>query len=423
MPTKLYLDTARLGQMSKTAQLALFDFIRFAGEEGGSLYFDRLLRHGSQALPRPLIDHYPALNSWHGLESLAGDLRSAAGARSDSRVIVANRSSQLMRFAARLLFGPCTNILITDLTWPSYERILREQLGHADRHITKVSLRDEILSGSLDVADVVKRSVSAFSRHRCDGLCLPAVDNLGIRFPVREVVDAISRVAKLRFVVIDGAQELCHLPFSLADDYCDFYIAGCHKWMRAHNPLGLGFYGRPRSRDYVETRLSQAIHSGGIDDPLLTFSEEIVRGSQSQFGETVNLSPLFSCQGALRDFSETSRHEIRMENAARIRQVARETSWSAPLPREPFRSAIVILDSGRGGHSSPTSSVLRAAFLRRGVALTAYDDGRLRLSAPSRPLDERNLARLKQALMATSVQRKSPEDDSCVDRLPGGTTA
>ena len=51
MATSLYLDTARLGRMSRGAQLALFDFVRLAGEEAGSLYFDEFLRHGSTSWP------------------------------------------------------------------------------------------------------------------------------------------------------------------------------------------------------------------------------------------------------------------------------------------------------------------------------------------------------------------------------------
>ena len=45
-PTQLYLDTARLGRMTLRAQQAYLDFVRLAGDEGGSLLFERFLQFG-----------------------------------------------------------------------------------------------------------------------------------------------------------------------------------------------------------------------------------------------------------------------------------------------------------------------------------------------------------------------------------------
>jgi len=44
MPSMLYLDAARMGRMAPTAQWALRDFVRVAGEEGCTLYFERFKR-------------------------------------------------------------------------------------------------------------------------------------------------------------------------------------------------------------------------------------------------------------------------------------------------------------------------------------------------------------------------------------------
>ena len=43
MPSMLYLDAARMGQMAPSAQWALHDFVRLAGEEGCTLYFEQVL--------------------------------------------------------------------------------------------------------------------------------------------------------------------------------------------------------------------------------------------------------------------------------------------------------------------------------------------------------------------------------------------
>ena len=80
MATRLYLDTARMGQMSPGAQRAQIDFIRLAGEEAGSLHFDEFLRNGFPAWPPSLQDRYPALQSWGGIGTLKKDLKQLAGA-------------------------------------------------------------------------------------------------------------------------------------------------------------------------------------------------------------------------------------------------------------------------------------------------------------------------------------------------------
>ena len=43
MPIPLYLDAARMGRMSPSTRSALQEFVRFAGEYGGTLYFDNFL--------------------------------------------------------------------------------------------------------------------------------------------------------------------------------------------------------------------------------------------------------------------------------------------------------------------------------------------------------------------------------------------
>ena len=69
MPARLYLDTARLGLMSKAVRLALRDFAQLAGEEGASLYFDNFLRDGYDRWPSRLRRRYKALRHWQGVSA------------------------------------------------------------------------------------------------------------------------------------------------------------------------------------------------------------------------------------------------------------------------------------------------------------------------------------------------------------------
>ena len=247
MPTRLYLDTARLGLMSASAQQIHIDFVRFVGEEAASLYFDQFLRTGVRDWPASLRRRFPALQAWQGISHLKDDLRRPVGASAQSNVLLASRSAQLMRLAAKLLFRLCRNVLVTDLSWPSYRQILERVGGTAENRLTTLQLRRSLLKDQVPQDEVIERIAQHFVRTACDGLFLPAVDNLGIRLPIEQIVRSIEQRAELRFVVVDGAQAFGHAPLELSEHDCDFFIAGCHKWLGAYQPMGLGFYGRPRS--------------------------------------------------------------------------------------------------------------------------------------------------------------------------------
>jgi len=60
----------------------------------------------------------------------------------------------------------------------------------------------------------------------CDGVFLSAVSNLGVRLPVAKIVRALKATGHLRFVVVDGAQELNHIPTDLSHEHCDSISPG-----------------------------------------------------------------------------------------------------------------------------------------------------------------------------------------------------
>lgn len=120
MTDLLYLDTARLGRMSP-ASAALRDFVTMAEDEGGGLYSDCFLANGFRDCPASFSSRYPNLAGWHGVGGLKAGLRSLVESHPDSPVLLASRSTALMRFAARILFHPCRNALTTDLDWPAYK--------------------------------------------------------------------------------------------------------------------------------------------------------------------------------------------------------------------------------------------------------------------------------------------------------------
>ncbi len=72
---RLYLDTARLGLMSPSAQLAARDFARLAGEGVSTLYFQRFLQVGFDGLEPRLRRELPGLALWTGVAGLQNAIR------------------------------------------------------------------------------------------------------------------------------------------------------------------------------------------------------------------------------------------------------------------------------------------------------------------------------------------------------------
>jgi hypothetical protein len=192
-PTHLYLDTARLGQMSHRAEQAHVDFARFAGKKGASPLFERFLQEGSSSWPEAVRSRYPGLACWEGIASLKESLRTLAGSSPTLPVLIANRLTNLMQFATRMLFHPCRHIMVTDLDWPPYRAILETEARRADRLMTMVSVRSLLANTQTTENEIVDALKQRFQQSDCDGLFLTAVSHQGIRFPVEKVVRALQQ--------------------------------------------------------------------------------------------------------------------------------------------------------------------------------------------------------------------------------------
>lgn len=219
--------------MLPAARDAQIDFIRLAGEEPSSLYFEEFLRGGFQAWPQEYRERFPALAAWLGVDGLKYSLRELAGAPDDWRVLLASRSLPLLQLGANCLYRVCRNVLTTDLNWPAYQRAVVAKAIRTDNRVSETAIRDLILYDGWNADDVADHLADEFIRRGCDGLFLPAVDHLGIRLPIRQIVQRINKLAELRFCLIDAAQAFCHVPLDEAFAHADFVVAGSHKWMGA----------------------------------------------------------------------------------------------------------------------------------------------------------------------------------------------
>ncbi len=402
MSEDLYLDTARLGRMSSGARRAVHAFTDLIGEEGGSLYSERFLRRGLSACPSPFQERYPGLTSWSGVGELKSALRGLVGTPSDLPVLLAHRSAVLMRLAARLLFHPCRNVLVTDLGWPGYHDILSDVARRTGRIITVVPLRDRVLGGRVGAEEVVEEFRRLYSSAKCDGLFLPAVSNLGVRLPLEAIVRSVEAEHEVRFVVVDGAQDFCHAGADLGSGFCDLYLSGCHKWLGAYHPLGIACYGRRRSVGVIATTLGHLTATNEIDDPLLRFSAHLESDDFEPPAETVSVVPLITCRGAVEDETRAradspGRQRQRLDNLRATVDRVRSTGWEPLLPDPALRSGILLLRAERPAVRGLTPETVRSAFQDASVALTAYPGGYVRVSMPDRCWAEDELVHLEAA--------------------------
>jgi len=389
--------------MSPSAQRLQIDFVRFAGEEGSSLYWDQFLRHGTVDWPDGLRRRFAALERWRGVADLKCRLKRLAGARSGGEVLLANRSAQLMRLAAGLLLDRCQNVLVTDLTWPSYGRILKARQRATGRRLTRVALRRQILRDQMGPDELIAHLARRYVAHHCDGLFLPAVDNLGIRLPIPKIVRTIRRQAAVRFVVTDAAQALGHIPLAATLGASDFVLAGCHKWLRGFQPMGLGFLKARQTLEKGPATRREMLAPGMLTDPLLSFTAELEGAPACRFGETVQVGPMFSCLGAVHDRLNRGRHpaaqhRAQLENAHHLQGLLDRRYWRPVLPHHAFRSGIMLLrQETAAGHTLPAKE-LRRWFHQRHMAVTTYDSGLVRLSMPQRRFTPQELRLLMSTL-------------------------
>ena len=404
---QLSLDTARLGLMSSSASLAAGDFARLTGEEAFTLYGDRFLTDGVRAFPHFDSRDYPGLTAWSGIMGLKRQLRAVAGTIEDTPVLLANRSTVLMQLAARRLVQSCKAILLADTGWPAYREIVEEESRRRGTRLVVADIRQQILDGSSGAEETIGELAANAVRNCCDGLFLAAVSNDGIRLPIKRIVKAIEQRRPQSLVVIDGAQDFCHTPADGTLNLCDVYIAGCHKWLRAYQPLGVAFLGRDRSRPRINSACRSLQRANEHCDPLLRFTTQLENDDLDGTSETVNLAPLFSCHGALQDIlncpvQRDAEFEQRLRNAAEVSELAAANGWRPLMPELPFRSGILMLQATRARTRAKDQTELRRQFANRRVSLTSYADGLIRLSMPGRPWQAGELDFLGQVLRAVA---------------------
>ena len=382
----LYLDTARLGQTLPAARDAQIDFVRLTAEEPSTLYFEEFLKHGYDAWPDSYQNRFPDLKPWAGVRGLKQSIRRLAGAPYDWDVLLASRSLSLVQLAARSMFQVCSNVLSTDLSWPTYQDAVTKQALASGGHVTTIPLRDAIFHEGWTADDVTSFLARAYADNHCDGLFLPAVDHLGIRVSIRAIVEQIRQTSQIQFVLIDAAQAFCHVPIAESVAVADFVVTGCHKWMRAGQPMGIGLFGNHSTQQLISKTLHNISKTGSDLDPLLQFTEQLDGGSLNGHSETVNLTPLFSCSAAAVVHTENAQiNEATLNDDLHFDICSIPTSlshWSPVLPHHTLRSEISLYACRTSTSQAISVEHIRREWLSHDCVVTAYPNGWVRVSPP-----------------------------------------
>ena len=372
----LYLDTARLGQISVGARQALTDVMRFSQACGASTYFDDLLFGGHEQLRNP--GDFLGLSSWKGVESLRAEFRQFVFGRDVGETVFASRTASLMAIAAKMLFSRCRNVLVTDLNWQPYLDVLSSAIPNDACKITCVPIKRLVFDELATATDLVDCLKNAYVQNGCDGLFLPAVCNRGVKLSIKMLLDELRESARVRFSILDAAQALNHIDLQDVAQAVDFTIAGTHKWLRAFEPMGVGFFSKQGSRGFIRSTITRQLAADCLSDPLLRFTE-----SEGMASETVNLQPLFAASGALSDSLATQNKQSEF-NACRskIIEISRGTGWTPLIPHPELASRIVLTQKKQFSHWAV--GTIRKFMMNSRVAVSDFGLGQCRISTPVR---------------------------------------
>lgn len=382
----LYLDTARLGRMVPSAQLAVSDFARFTGEVGLTLYGQDFLIGGYSAIPHALAERYPHLRNWAGIAGFKRTLLSLVDAPAGHGTLLAGRSLSLVRMAAKHMAHRCRRVLIADLCWPPYAEAVRQRLADAGRDSILFPARRSILHQRESAADLLARLFTTFERERCDGAFFPAVSHDGISLPADTIAADLQQRLGSHFVLVDAAQAVAQMPDELGTRSADLVIAGSHKWIGAGLPLGFAIGPQEVIRQCLRLL---------TDDPLASLTIDQVNGTRPPATETVNVWPLLSCNAAISDLvadcqplpgSPERRGLIRNQ----LKNAFSGSDWSPVDAPSEFHSAIQLVRHPTVRRNQ--DEFWRRYFHLRGIALTSYGSlVRLSLRQPIAPHDRERL--------------------------------
>lgn len=397
----IYLDDARIGRFRPKARKLHQRFLELVADAPSSRNVWNFLISGSESLPSNNTPLKRGLRAWQGVnrfhEVIANSISDADVAPRD--IYFAGRSRSLMSLGAKMLSRRCSRVLSVDMNWPVYQHELSEIAKQVDCNLAVAKIQNHIIAERWDVDDLVECLSQSYERNKCDGLFLPAVDSMGIRLPIIEIVERLRSKQEVRFVLVDAAQALGHTDLSEIAGVADFIVAGTHKWVGSYIPLGVGIASNSSSQQWIANFLRAAIGINGAGDSLSHMLHSVDNRCDSRFPETVNLGGLIAGFGAWTSTpSPRNALAMRIANADRVASIAEFNGWEPIRPDETMRSGSLILQSSCRQTRNRCSDDIRNSFADTGIILSTYANGIVRMAMPETLIPTEQVLQIQDAL-------------------------
>jgi hypothetical protein len=405
----IYLDDARIGRFRPQARKLHQRFLELVADAPSSRDVWNFLLHGSESLSSDNFPHNRGLRAWQGVdhfrEVIAKSISDADVAPRD--IYFAGRSRSLMSLGAKMLSRRCSRVLSVDMNWPVYQHELSEIAKQVDCNLSVAKIQNHIIAERWDVDDLVECLSQSYERSKCDGLFLPAVDSMGIRLPITEIVERLRSKQEVRFVLVDAAQAIGHTDLSEIAGVADFIVAGTHKWVGSYIPLGVGIALNPSSQQWIANFLKAAIGINGAGDSLSHMLHSVDNRCDSRFPETVNLGGLIAGFGAWTSTpSPRNALAMRIANADRIAAIAEFNGWDPIRPDEAMRSGSLVLQSKCHQTRNRCFGDVRNSFADSGIILSTYATGIIRMAMPETLIPTEQVLRIQDALFDANNSRR-----------------
>jgi len=198
------------------------------------------------------LDENPVTYGLSNFQKQEDAVRAAAadytGGKPDEIALTGNTTTGLALLYGGLPLRPRQEILATTHDHFAAHEALRLRALHTGATVRKVPLyavpekatADEILGNLIKGIGPRTRAVA----------CTWVHSSTGVKLPIRRMADALADVNKKRadadrvLLCVDGVHGFGVEQESFADLGCDFFVAGCHKWI--FGPRGTGIvWGRP----------------------------------------------------------------------------------------------------------------------------------------------------------------------------------
>jgi len=201
---------------------------------------------------RRALDENPVSYSEANFAKQEIAIRAAAadytGGKPDEIALTGNTTTGLALLYGGLPLKPKQEILTTTHDHYVTHEALRQRTVHTGAVVRKVPLYAVPENATAD--EIVGNLVKGIGPRTRAVACTWVHSSTGVKLPIRRMADALADANKKRsesdrvLLCVDGVHGFGVEQESMADLGCDFFVAGCHKWL--FGPRGTGIvWGKP----------------------------------------------------------------------------------------------------------------------------------------------------------------------------------